>query len=63
MLKSEGFKMFRGVMRITPKTNMFKPFEVYGTWLYRPDTGCWYCDGQSFTEDIVMIIRDDTNDK
>ena len=61
MLKCEGYKMFKGVMRITPKTDKVKPFEIESIWLYRPDTKCWYGDGRSFSESICEVILDASN--
>ena len=61
MLKREGYKMFKGVMRITPKNDKIKPFEIESVWLYRPDTNCWYGDGNSYHESICEVIVDATN--
>ena len=58
MIKVEGYKVFRGVMKITPKTAKVKPFELEGDWLYKPDTDCWYGKGSSFSNDICEIVRD-----
>lgn len=51
----EGYKMFIGTMRIKPKNEKFEPFDIEGTWLYKPDTKCWYCKGSSYIEDICTI--------
>lgn len=59
MLKLEGYKMFKGVMRITPKSESVKPFEIESTWLYRPDTEYWYGDGRSFHKSICEVVRED----
>ena len=59
MIKVEGYKVFRGAMRIVPK-NGFNPFELEGEWLYKPDTGCWYCNGRSFSEDICEVAEDNS---
>lgn len=59
MLKCEGYKMCIGTAYIKPKSAKILPFEVHGTWLYRPDTKCWYCNGSSFAEDIVISIKED----
>lgn len=60
MLYSEGYKMFRGTMRIVPKSCQFNPFEVRADWLYKPDTHCWYGKGFSYVEDICEIVEDET---
>ena len=41
MLQCDGYKMFHGTATITP-ANGKPPFDVTGTWLYRPDVGYWY---------------------
>ena len=58
MIKVEGYKAFRGVMKITPKTSKAKPFELEGDWLYKPDTNCWYGDGRSFCVSICEVMED-----
>lgn len=60
MIKVDGYKAFHGVMRITPKSKCVSPFEVEGDWLYKPDTGCWYCKGRSYGADICTVVRDDS---
>ena len=53
MLKCEGYKMFNGEMEITPKNPAIKPFTLKATWLYKPDTKCWYNNlGNSYCEEI-----------
>ena len=52
----EGFKAFRGTMRITPKAAV-PSFDLHGDWLYKPDTKCWYGKGSSFPEDICTIME------
>lgn len=52
----EGFKAFRGTMRITPKAAV-PAYDLCGDWLYKPDTGCWYGKGSSFPEDICTIME------
>ena len=58
MIKVEGYKAFKGVMRIIPKGGNFEPFELKGDWLYKPDTNCWYGKGTSFPEEICEIVED-----
>lgn len=52
----EGFKAFRGTMRITPKAAV-QAYDLHGDWLYKPETGCWYGKGSSFPEDICTIME------
>lgn len=59
MLICEGYKMFHGQATVKPKCENVKPFSVLGTWLYRPDTQCWYVNGMSFAKDIVEYIIED----
>lgn len=56
MICVEGYKAFRGTMRIAPQNDFFKGFDLSGEWLYRPDTDCWYCKGQSFPASICEPI-------
>lgn len=58
MLTCEGYKMFKGIMKIKPIA--FDPFEVEGTWLFKPEYGCWYCKGRSYSESICEIVVDNT---
>lgn len=54
VLKCEGYVMFLGEMEINvPSGCVVK----YGTWLYRPDTECWYCDGVSYPWTICCKRR------
>lgn len=48
MICVEGYKAFRGTMKVTPGNPAYPPYELTGDWLYKPDTDCWYCKGQSF---------------
>ena len=57
VISVEGFKAFRGTMKIQPKTASVPPFELSGDWLYKPETGCWYGKGSSFSEDICTIVE------
>ena len=58
MIKVEGYKAFKGVMKITPKNTEFKPFLLEGEWLYKPDTDCWYGDSRSFCASICEVVED-----
>ena len=55
MIKVEGYRAFRGTMRISPKSGA-APFELTGDWLYKPDTHCWYGQGRSFGEEICEVV-------
>lgn len=57
ILECEGYKMFEGIVEISPKTDKVNPFTIEGVWLYKPDTKCWYCNGRSFTSDIITILE------
>ena len=48
MICVEGYKAFRGTMQVTPGNPEYPPYTLTGDWLYKPDTDCWYCKGQSF---------------
>lgn len=58
VLKCEGYMMFEGTAMIKPKSDKVAPFTLSGVWLFKPDTGCWYCSGRSFGKDIVFIQED-----
>lgn len=60
MLQSEGYKMFRGTMRIVPKSDKFQPFEVTTDWLYKPEYNCWYGNGSSYAAEICEVVDDQT---
>lgn len=54
MLTCEGYKMFRGSLEVTPKSD-FPAFVETGVFLYRPDTDCWYGNGRSFPAEICTV--------
>lgn len=58
MIQVEGYKAFNGTMRIIPKSDKVKPFELSGDWLYKPDCKAWYGCGQSFGESICEIVKE-----
>lgn len=60
MIKVEGYKAFRGIMRIVPKNESIKPFEMKGDWLYKPERDCWYGCGRSFCACICEVVKDYT---
>lgn len=55
IIRVEGYKAFRGYMKITPLNKAYLPHTVYGDWLYRPDTDCWYCKGLSYPASVCTI--------
>ncbi len=55
MIEVEGFKAFRGVMRVVEVRN--RAHAIRGAWLYRPDTDCWYCGGKSYPADICVVLK------
>ena len=57
MIKVEGFMAFKGTMRITPKSDTIKPFEIEGDWLYKPDCDCWYSGGKSYPAKICTVLE------
>lgn len=63
MIEVEGYKAFKGIMRIIPKNVLFRPFEIKGDWLYKPDTDCWYGGGSSFPSSICEVVEDFTERK
>lgn len=60
MISVEGYKAFRGTMRITPKTDRVQPFELAGDWLYKPEYKCWYGGGRSFPAEVCSVAEDQT---
>lgn len=58
MLSSEGYKMFRGSALMTPACNVIPARVIEGDWLYKPDTGYWYCNGRSYSPSILSDFVD-----
>lgn len=69
-MSCDGYIMFMGSVKVTPVirpdgTRWREPFFLTGTWLYRPDTKCWYCkpiDGgwtESWTPEILSDFTDE----
>lgn len=58
MISLEGYKAFRGIMRIIPKNPNIKPFDLAADWLYKPEHQCWYGGGGSFMEEICTVLVD-----
>ena len=59
MLICEGYKMFMGWATIKPKNANLPQFREYGTWLYKPETDCWYVNDKSYPDEIVTYILED----
>lgn len=57
MIKLEGYKAFRGVLRVTPKCNI-TPFNLTGVFFYEPEYKCWYYRGRSYPEVICEVVRE-----
>lgn len=63
----EGYISFRGVMLVgRGKTISRKSTEriirgwdtveeIFGDWLYKPDTDCWYCGGHSYPAAVCKL--------
>lgn len=60
MIEVEGYKAFRGTLRISPKSPEIKPFDLEGDWLFKPETNCWYGQGRSFSATICEVVTDNT---
>lgn len=65
MICVEGYRAFRGAMRIAPKDlppykAMNHSFTLTGDWLYKPQYDCWYGCGRSFGADICEVVGDET---
>lgn len=63
MLQCEGYKMFKGIMIITPKPvgdYKIPPMDIEGVWLYKPEYDCWYCKGWSYPAEICIVRKDQT---
>lgn len=50
----EGYKAFTGLMRIDWQIAIER---IRGDWLYRPDTNCWYCKGESYPAECCTILE------
>lgn len=63
MLQCDGYKMFKGTATVTP-ANGKPPFQVSGTWLYRPDARYWYCKPErgltcGYRPEILSDMKED----
>lgn len=52
---SEGYRFFTGTMLIIHPDPDTPPEKISGHWLYKPETGCWYCGGMSYPAEICEI--------
>lgn len=52
---SEGYRFFTGTMLILHPDPDTPPEKISGHWLYKPETGCWYCGGISYPAEICEI--------
>lgn len=59
IISVECYKAFRGTMLVTPGNPNFKPYELYGDWLFKPDVECWYCKGCSFPRKVCRVVSVD----
>jgi hypothetical protein len=57
MIEVEGYKAYSGKMRVTPKANFHGPFILTGQFLYKPDTDCWYHNGDSYPSSFVSLTQ------
>lgn len=53
-IEVEGYKAFRGKMRIVPKNGM-QSFVIECDWLYKPEYDCWYGNGSSYPARICEV--------
>lgn len=54
----EGYRFFTGTMLILNPDPDTPPEKICGDWLYKPETGCWYCGRMSYPADICEIKED-----
>ena len=52
---SEGYRFFTGTMLILHPDPDTPPEKISGHWLYKPETGCWYCGEISYPANICEI--------
>ena len=63
MIEVEGYKAFRGIMKVsyTILYGEVEPGEcndnIYGDWLYKPHTDCWYCGGKSYPAELCKVLE------
>lgn len=52
---SEGYRFFTGTMLILHPDPDTPPEKISGHWLYKPESGCWYCGGISYLAAVCEI--------
>ena len=52
MICVEGFRAFRGAMEIVNESGRV----IWGDWLYKPDSECWYCGGYSYPSICCRVL-------
>ena len=57
LIRVEGYSAFAGWMLIRWVGR--SPERIYGDWLYKPETGCWYCRGHSYPAEICQILEEE----
>lgn len=58
MLTCEGYIMFYGYGTVTSRNPKFPTMRILGTWLYKPEFDCWYCNGSSYPAEIVSDLEE-----
>ena len=56
VIRVNGYLAFRGTMKIRFEKGK-PPEEIYGDWLYRPDTDKWYWKDRSFPKAVCTIVE------
>lgn len=57
VIQVEGYKAFSGLMKWVPGNPEYPSQRIYGDWLYKPDTDCWYCNGISYPADTCEVLE------
>ena len=57
IIKVDGYKAFRGKMKISPKNSM-QPFVIESDWLYKPEYDCWYGNCSSYPASICEVVEE-----
>lgn len=52
---SEDYRFFTGTMLILHQDPDTPPEKISGHWLYKPETGRWYCGGMSYPAEACEI--------
>lgn len=64
MIEVDGYRAFRGTIRVTPDVPGYAPFDLHGDCLYKPETDCWYIRpdrGFSISQpaDICQVVAEE----